>query len=437
MKAYRSAKQLTFLYFSVVAAAIIVIHATVVAFTIEDIEHLYGETRLNKLSSYASQILEDRDIKGLHKTEIRTQGVTSFDKSPVVYFDDEELPEGFPPIDSLAYDQAVEIKNPGPAPDYFLMKKQLRIKSVDTDVLIVMDNTLYESSEERIYSTHTKQILVSFSLLVVSLLVVVKIADRLTRPMSQFANTLADKGADDLGDIPLPPGAGTRELVGLVETFNHYQQRINDLIERERSFNRYVSHELRSPLTVMQGAISLLAESDDAEFSLKQRLRASKAVHDMREFVETLLALSKSEDNQTIIKRLITDNELVNVVSNHSHLLGAKPVSWSVEIEGAPEIELPEAAFHILIGNLVKNAFSYTEQGAVVIKVDAEGICVVDTGMGLHRQPKQQQGFGLGLLLVRDICHRYGWHFSIDSNAEGGCTAQVLFARVESKPALD
>ena len=171
----------------------------------------------------------------------------------------------------------------------------------------MIDNTLYEFSEGELIGVHAKQLAVSLLLLVISLFVVMKIADRLTRPISRFANTLSEKSPDDLEPVEVPPGTETRELLKMVETFNDYQTRIRDLLERERAFNRYTSHELRTPLMVMQGAITLLGESKDEAFLNKQRRRLEKATGEINEFIDTLLSLTKTVEGAELTPRTLSE----------------------------------------------------------------------------------------------------------------------------------
>lgn len=88
---------------------------------------------------------------------------------------------------------------------------------------------------------------------------------------------------------------------------------------------------------------------------------------------------------------------------------------------------MPKSPFHILLGNLIKNAFAYTQKGEVKVLVTQNQIAVIDTGKGgLEVETlSPQEGFGLGLLLVKDICHRYHWEFSLSDNDVGGSTATI------------
>lgn len=432
MKSVPSAKRLTFFYFSIVAIALVTIHASVFEFTTEDIEHLYGNNRLMANEAFALREFADKDLTGLDKIELPTEELSDVNTPPVIYLNWQVLPEGFPDPTEMTLNEQRELKFSPALGEraYFLKLIELPAGGERYQALLVIDNTLYEFSEGQLLGAHAKQLAVSLLLLIISLFVVMKIADRLTRPISRFANTLSERSPDDLEPVEVPPGTATRELLKMVETFNDYQTRIRDLLERERAFNRYTSHELRTPLMVMKGAITLLGESKDEAFINKQRLRLEKATGEISEFIETLLSLTKAVEGAELTPRTLSEAELQNIVSNHQHLLNNKPVKWWVQVEGKPVIRMPEAAFHILLGNVVKNAFACVEQGVVNVVVDSKGIQVCDTGPGLYGKSAASEGFGLGLLLVRDICHRYGWSFELTDNStygSSGCTAVIGF----------
>jgi len=52
---------------------------------------------------------------------------------------------------------------------------------------------------------------------------------------------------------------------------------------------------------------------------------------------------------------------------------------------------------------------------------------VIDTGVGLGEKARGYEGFGIGLLLVHDICNKYNWRFSLQNNEDAGCCASILF----------
>ena len=194
---------------------------------------------------------------------------------------------------------------------------------------------------------------------------VLKIASRLTKPYSSLANQLSAKTEGDLSPLSLPKTGKTVELVTLTESINTYQSQIADMLERERAFNRFASHELRTPLMVLRGSLSLLEHSNDPQFVDKQRVRMTAAVESMQDYVETLLSLTR-EKEETVTPWQLGRAEIDTLLSHFQLLLEEKNIEVLVNVEHAPCLRVSHKAVGILVGNLIKNAFVYTEQGQLI-----------------------------------------------------------------------
>ncbi|KGJ86623.1 sensor histidine kinase [Colwellia psychrerythraea] len=428
MKKLYPAKYITALYFSLIAIALVTIHFSVYEFTTSDLEHLYTTNRLEKIESYTSDYLSDKSIQGVTSLDLQPQGSSILHEHIVLYFASEMLPLGFPKFEEIPFNEVIEIRSASDHQAYFVSKSKLDTLDGKVDVYFLVGNSLFELSETQLFSLHTKQIIISISLLILTLFAVFKISTKLTNPISHLVKTLSLSSPDDLSPISITEEVSTIELAKLINTFNEYQERIKASMERERSFNRYASHELRSPLMVMTGAINILEASSDIKVVSRQRERLKKATKEMTEFVETLLSLSKSTIESAV--RLIDKDEITNIILSHEHLISNKKISWKVNFQGTITILMPEFSFHILLGNIIKNAFAYTQYGEIVINVMPTYIEVIDTGKGIDGESIRESvdGYGLGLLLVKDICHRYGWTFTLNNNLKNGCTAKVEFS---------
>jgi len=413
MAKVRSAKQLTFIYFSIVAFAIIMIHATVLDSTLESIEKLSIQ---NRLLLQKESIVEKSNLSN-HTSSFK------IDEFTTGYVERVTLPELVDENIFLPIDEAVEIqKSNAIGTEFFLMKLAVSEKK-DKFIYVVHTDPAFELGEEEIMWTQSWQSLISLFLLLVALFVVMRISERLTAPISVFAKQIANRSPDDTSDIELPSGLATKELLQLVDSYNQNQQQKNALIERERAFNRMASHELRTPLMVMQGATNLLSYSNEPEFIKKQQVRLQSAANEMNDFIDALLSLTKSEKDLALSKRQLTKEEISVIVDAHSALLNTKSVVVHIEVRQAPMVIIPEVALKLLLGNLLKNAFTCTDAGEVNVVVDSHTISVTDTGVGLYKKQRNDDGHGLGLLITRDICRKYNWTFELKNNDAGGCIA--------------
>jgi len=415
MAKLKSAKQITFIYFSIVAFAIIATHFSLMESIVEDIEQLNAQNRLNNIKKVALQQLAQGDVTSI--------SIPPFSSA---YIGKQALPKESNIPDNLEFNKALEIEDDGSdGVSNFIMKSQLTFKGQLETVYIFYRDEIYEFSEEQIFWNQAKQLFISVTLLFVSFIVVLRISHRLTSPLSTLAKELSTRSPYDLSAIPTPQGLETQELRQLVDSFNQHQARLHDAIERERSFNRYASHELRTPLMVIKGCVSLLGQSNEATFVDKQRQRLRSASNEMNDFVTTLLSLTRDEDLSNLVLRNLEKQELEAIIETHAHLIKHKPIRCEVVIEAQTSIKAPETTIKILIGNLIKNAFACTEQGAVSILVSPSKIRIIDTGIGLDSKPRGVDGYGLGLLICKDICHKYGWQLDLTNNESGGCTATI------------
>jgi len=224
--------------------------------------------------------------------------------------------------------------------------------------------------------------------------------------------------------------------------------RISAFVLRERQFTRDASHELRSPLTVIRGAAEILSSrispEDPKSMDVLDRIR--RAVATMEDTVSCFLWLAReaNEAASDPAERIDVARVVEKEVSQHRHLLRAKPVSVMFESKSRPEMAGPAHIFSIAVSNLIRNAFHFTSQGSVHITVWDEKVVVSDTGCGLgemapddaiipHKMGAQSTGFGLGLAIVQRICDRFGWRLIIDSDGETGTTVTLIFSQADSE----
>ncbi|HVV97439.1 MAG TPA: HAMP domain-containing sensor histidine kinase [Rhodanobacteraceae bacterium] len=233
------------------------------------------------------------------------------------------------------------------------------------------------------------------------------------------------------------------EVGQLAAALDDYSSRLTELVERDREFNADVSHELRTPLAVIASTTELLQGSPDLTDKLRERLRRiERAVRQSTELTDALLLLSRRErqaptDGETTdVARVV--EQVVDVQRPH---LGNKPVNVRVEIEEPLAAAAPSSVVAVALGNLVGNAFKYTQAGEVVVTVGHGRVAVEDTGPGIAageaeklfergvRGTSAGKGAGLGLAIVRRLCELYGWRVALAPRPQGGAVATLEFGR--------
>ncbi len=309
------------------------------------------------------------------------------------------------------------------------------VRAVGSERFVVLYDTSALQQRETGFIT-----LLSVSVLLVTLLSALAgrwLAARLIAPVNELARRVSELHPEDESP-PLAEEFPWIEVRRLAENFDIYLRRLHDFIERERLFTGDVSHELRTPLTVINGATELLLSDETLDPRIQKRvLRIARATNSMEEITVALLALAR-EKGEASSRSIECDVETVarEVIEHYQALFQHKAVDIVLDVKAPLKLHADHAVLSMVLGNLLRNALSFTEQGQVVIKIDEYTIQVDDSGPGLGTdnpehlfQPYVQgniqgshnsSGAGLGLSLVWRLCELSGWKVVLSNRSEGG-----------------
>jgi signal transduction histidine kinase len=230
------------------------------------------------------------------------------------------------------------------------------------------------------------------------------------------------------------------EVGTLAQALEHAMRRIRLFIQREQQFTRNASHELRTPVTVIKGAVELLKQNPGVHHPgiRPPVLRIDRAALDMEDTIDSFLWLSREKDDLKSDEKCNVFKLINDTISQHQHLIENKSLVLDLINEADLQINAPRSLLKIVLGNMIKNAFNYTISGDIKVFVKSDRVCIQDTGIGISSEVlakvtepgvrgQESQGLGIGLAIVKMICDRMGWHFEIQSNTENGTTVQVIF----------
>ena len=262
-------------------------------------------------------------------------------------------------------------------------------------------------------------------------------------PVSYLVKQVSGSGPDKL-PTNLSESFNDDEVGVLARALERSLRRIQELVDREQQFTRDASHELRTPVTVIKGAIEVLRINRFGNESAAQRplKRIERAVKNMEHIIENLLWLAREEavnDPEQTCKVVPVIKETID---HHRHLFAEKPVEISYITEGNPELKAPPEILKMVITNLIQNAYNHTTEGKVTVHISDDCMTVTDTGDGIslcelqsvtdpYVHGKNSQGYGLGLAIVKRLCRRFNWKFEIESEIGRGTTVRLVFTPSE------
>ena len=235
------------------------------------------------------------------------------------------------------------------------------------------------------------------------------------------------------------------EILGLVNAYNDMLERVESILKSQERFTSDVSHELRSPLTVLlaesEFALNDLKTVEEKDKSLEaiytQTKRLTVMVKQLLDF-SRVVGLESVELVDTDISALTT--EIVNADQND------KNITVACDVEEGVIVKTDETLFIRMVTNLLDNAVKYGKEGGNVLvtlkKEDAVTLTVKDDGIGMseetlsHIYERMYQaeksrsaggGLGLGLSFVKEISRLLNCDVSVESTLGEGSAFTIKF----------
>jgi two-component system phosphate regulon sensor histidine kinase PhoR len=229
--------------------------------------------------------------------------------------------------------------------------------------------------------------------------------------------------------------------------------RLQRLERTRQDFVANVSHELRSPLTVVSGYLETMLDMEELDGAMKTQLASMRSQSArMTRIVDDLMLLSRleSEEPQAELD-IVAVAPLAMTIAEHARELSAGKHSVTLDVDQSLCIRGIESELYSAFSNLVFNAVRYTPAGgSIAIRWaavdDVPVFTVVDSGVGIEAQhiPRLTERFyrvdtgrsracggtGLGLAIVKHVLLRHEARLEIDSRPGKGSTFACHFPAV-------
>ncbi len=231
-----------------------------------------------------------------------------------------------------------------------------------------------------------------------------------------------------------------QELYSIATTFNTYLNTMEEYVKREKMLIGMASHELRTPIAVISGALDVIEERDTmSEKDKKTVARIRGAANEMNANVVAILMLARKQPTPHQLTQILLSQTLQTAVQERLNTHPEDQARLSImpsEIDH--ELLSDITLLRMLLKNLIQNALEHT-QGNVTLQQNKLGLLISDEGAGLPQNVRLQlsqktpipNGYlnesGLGLFIVTLICERLGWRIEVDQQAKIGTALQLYF----------
>jgi signal transduction histidine kinase len=254
----------------------------------------------------------------------------------------------------------------------------------------------------------------------------------------------------------IPRRGNGDEIDRLTDVFNAMSTRLDQSFQRTRDFTLHASHELKTPLTVMQGELEAACHADDLGDEPRDRIVSQlDEVQRLAKIVDGLSLLTKADAGQVALTQApVRFDDLVReAVEDGQHLGAASRIQVTLDRCDPVTVFGDRHRLRQLLLNLADNAVKYNEpDGRVTLSLraldDHAELVVTNTGPDLSRDllPKVFERFfrgdashnsavdgsGLGLAIVQWIVGAHGGSVQFDSAVGALTTVTVRLPAVGS-----
>lgn len=266
-------------------------------------------------------------------------------------------------------------------------------------------------------------------------------------PFYQIIDQKLNKVNDPISFNYEPVKTTTEDFKILDRSISTLMNKIADLFLTEKEFIANVSHELLTPISILNSRLENLLNDETLTQEGENKLFAClKTLNRLKSIINSLLLISKIENNQYNKPDLISVQELTQEVYEElEHRLMMMDLTFEIRISEDHVFTGNRSLFHTLLINIVNNAIKYNRaSGSISIyntfRNSKFGIIVEDTGQGMEVNEVQdafqrfqkfksekEDSHGLGLSIVKSIAAFHQIDIEIESEKEKGTRVYILF----------
>jgi len=237
------------------------------------------------------------------------------------------------------------------------------------------------------------------------------------------------------------------------------KQTVESLLAKKNELFSNVSHEFRTPLTLILGPITQLIDESQNHHHGQEALKMVKRnANRLLSLVEQLLQLAKTSNFEKVrFFAQRADQQISAIVDSFQHLARQKKIELTLLHNDTATINATEQSLDAILGNLLSNAIKYTKNGGKVVVSSVQKdkiltLSVQDNGAGISEQQKSEvfkrfkrldehmdiEGIGIGLSVVEELVKINDGKVTIESTVGEGSefivTLPVVETSISTKP---
>lgn len=258
-----------------------------------------------------------------------------------------------------------------------------------------------------------------------------------------------------LKPVPSPASFNFTEIPSTTAEFTQLDNRINEMMHKlkdtflmEKEFISNVSHELQTPISIIQNRLeNIMIAGDVPEEVLIKLTESQRTLNRMSRIIRALLLISKIENDQYLKQERTSITALLNEVLEdvEERLLEKGIKLYRHFYDDLAYGPCNKTLLYTMLTNLVNNAIKYNREGGSInittrFRHDHFEVEIKDTGIGMEKSElpgifdrfkrlnkSKADGYGLGLPIVKTIAGFHQIEVKVDSEPEEGTVFTLIF----------
>ena len=291
---------------------------------------------------------------------------------------------------------------------------------------------------------------VLLSLILITLVIDLFYTRFLLRPLKKIIQTKISNRKFPFNENSEPVQTTTTDFRYLDTSLINLMHQIHDAFAKEREFTANASHELMTPIGILQNKIeNLMGEPEVNQMVLERLIGMQRTLNRLKRIVHSLLLISRIENDQFSKNETVSLYELFEDIHEEiSHRLSEKQIRMDLDVSKNVVLTgINRDLIFQMMYNLINNAIRYNKQNGSIRITDnfsEDGSCaisIIDTGIGIPEedlgtifnrfkkanQSQESGGYGLGLSIVKSIADYHQITIELGSKVNEGTQFTINF----------
>jgi signal transduction histidine kinase len=327
---------------------------------------------------------------------------------------------------------------------YRILTHQLTNKNKNY-ILEIGKTTATINQYNRLLQRFTFYILLA--LIFVSIVIDLVYTHVLLRPLKKIVQTKLLNKRFPFKEHLSPVKTSTTDFKFLDQSLIDLMEKIHEAFEKEREFTSNASHELMTPISILQTNLeNMMMEENISEEQQEKISSMMKTVNRLKKIVHSLLYISRIENDQFAKSETVNIYQLTaEIMEELSVRMETKSLYFTNQISSNINVKnVNHDLFFQLLYNLINNAIRYNkENGSIYLRDRYEAgqsyiLEIKDTGIGIKQEEvslifnrfksgkDKSEGFGLGLSIVKTIISFLGFEIKVASDFGKGTVFTII-----------